>query len=107
MKFLRTAAMSAALLAGAGGAAMGQNWPGPNDRGRDNDNYQHSWRDSHAFEQGLSDGKADAQQNRRAVPHTERWNNSEDQRDYEIGYNRGYNDVTGQSSQSQNQGGWN
>jgi hypothetical protein len=102
MKFLRTAAIGAALLAGGAGPAMAQNWPGQNGTDRGNDQYQqHTWRDSHAFEQGLSEGRADAQQNRQATPRSERWNNSEDQRDYEIGYNRGYNDVMGQS---QNQG---
>ncbi|MBI2815392.1 MAG: hypothetical protein HYX72_00485 [Acidobacteria bacterium] len=93
MKSLGILAISAATLALGPGSVYGQNWPGPNDDSR----YQHTWRGSRAYEAGVRDGRADAQRNRRADPRSNQFENYEDQRDYEVGYHRGYDDAMARS----------
>jgi len=68
------------------------------DRGfnRNGQHYHSSYSDaaieSAAYREGLRAGRADAERNLRRNPQSSRWSNPPDRRDFEAGYNQGYQD---------------
>ncbi len=61
------------------------------DHGRGHDRFDDS--DRAAYQDGLRQGRFDAQHNRHAWGHSKRWRDGDDARAYEAGYNRGYRDA--------------
>jgi hypothetical protein len=89
MRNLRFGILLLAMVAGASVWAAAQG----GDRDHDGDRDRDAQSRSAPYEQGLREGREDARRNRRA-PRTDQWRNNRDRRDYEAGYNRGYEDAT-------------
>jgi len=65
--------------------------------------YSDAGTDSAAYREGLRAGRSDAERNLRANPQTSRWSNPPDRRDFEAGYNDGYQNRGAVNSGAQRQ----
>lgn len=99
MRHLRMGVLLLAAIAAPSVWVAAQDRDSDRDRDRDRDREAAS----NAYQEGMREGREDATRNRRS-PRSERWKNERDRRDYEAGYNRGYEDAM---SANRRQGGYN
>jgi hypothetical protein len=65
------------------------------DRDRDHDRDDRNWQNSAAYQDGLKFGRQDAEHHKNNHQQHKRWKSDNDRRAYEAGYNRGYQEASG------------